>query len=43
MGENLARAVVGAGFGLAGLVEEKPDLERVFLDLTRRAVEAMAA
>jgi len=43
MGENLARAVVGAGFGLAGLVEEKPDLERIFLDLTRRAVEAMAA
>lgn len=43
MGENLARAVVGAGFGLAGLVEEKPGLERIFLDLTRRAVEAMAA
>jgi ABC-2 type transport system ATP-binding protein len=43
MGENLARAVVGAGFGLAGLVEEKPDLERIFLDLTRRAVEARAA
>lgn len=43
MGEKLARAVVGAGFGLAGLVEEKPNLERIFLDLTRRAVEAMAA
>ena len=43
MGENLARTVVGAGFGLAGLVEERPDLERIFLDLTRRAVEAMAA
>ena len=43
MGETLARTVVGAGFGLAGLVEEKPDLERIFLDLTRRAVEAMAA
>jgi ABC-2 type transport system ATP-binding protein len=41
--EELARAVVGAGFGLAELVEEKPDLERIFLDLTRRAVEAMAA
>ncbi len=43
MGANLARAVVGAGFGLAGLIEEKPNLERTFLDLTRRAVEAMAA
>ena len=43
MGETLARAVVGAGFGLAGLVEEKPDLERIFLDLTRRAVETIAA
>src|SRR4029077_2615978 len=34
---DLARAIVGQGFDLAGLVEVKPDLERVFLDLTRRA------
>ena len=34
---DLARAIVGQGFDLAELVEVKPDLERVFLDLTRRA------
>jgi hypothetical protein len=28
---------VGQGFALSELVELKPDLERVFLDLTRRA------
>ncbi len=38
--EDLAQSVVGNGFALAELVEEKPDLERVFLDLTRRATEA---
>jgi ABC-2 type transport system ATP-binding protein len=38
--EELAQSVVGNGFALAELVEEKPDLERVFLDLTRRATEA---
>jgi ABC-2 type transport system ATP-binding protein len=38
--EDMARSVVGHGFALAELVEEKPDLERVFLDLTRRATEA---
>jgi ABC-2 type transport system ATP-binding protein len=41
--EDLAQAVVGNGFALAELVEEKPDLERVFLDLTRRATEARVA
>ncbi len=41
--EDLARSVVGNGFALAELVEEKPDLERVFLDLTRRATEAKVA
>ena len=42
---NLARAIVGRGFALSELVEVKPDLERVFLDLTRRAaaIEANAA
>jgi ABC-2 type transport system ATP-binding protein len=42
---DLARAVVGQGFGLSELVEVKPDLERVFLDLTRHAsgMEANAA
>jgi ABC-2 type transport system ATP-binding protein len=34
---DLARAIVGQGFALSELVEVKPDLERVFLDLTRRA------
>lgn len=41
--EDLARAAVGNGFALAELTEEKPDLEQVFLDLTRRADEAIAA
>jgi ABC-2 type transport system ATP-binding protein len=42
---GLARAIVGQGFALSELVEVKPDLERVFLDLTRRAsaMEANAA
>jgi ABC-2 type transport system ATP-binding protein len=34
---DLARAIVGQGFALSELAEVKPDLERVFLDLTRRA------
>ena len=41
--ETLARAVVQAGFGLRELTEVKPDLERIFLDLTRGTVEALAA
>ena len=42
---DLARAIVGQGFALSELVKVKPDLERVFLDLTRRAsaMEANAA
>ena len=42
---DLARAIVGQGFALSELAEVKPDLERVFLDLTRRAstMEANAA
>jgi ABC-2 type transport system ATP-binding protein len=42
---DLARAIVGQGLALSELVEAKPDLERVFLDLTRRssAKEASAA
>lgn len=42
---DLARAIVGQGFALSELVEVKPDLESVFLDLTRRAsaIEANAA
>jgi ABC-2 type transport system ATP-binding protein len=42
---DLAHAIVGQGFALSELVELKPDLERVFLDLTRRAspMEANAA
>ena len=33
---DLARAIVGQGFALFGLTEARPDLERVFLDLTRQ-------
>jgi gliding motility-associated transport system ATP-binding protein len=42
---ELARAIVGQGFALSELTEVKPDLEGVFLDLTRRAAatEAEAA
>jgi ABC-2 type transport system ATP-binding protein len=40
---ELARSVVGGGFSLIELAEVKPDLERVFLDLTRRTAEARAA
>jgi gliding motility-associated transport system ATP-binding protein len=39
---DLAQAVVSQGFPLSELVEVKPDLEQVFLDLTREA-SAMAA
>jgi gliding motility-associated transport system ATP-binding protein len=42
---DLARSIVGQGLALSELVEVKPDLERVFLDLTRQAsaIEANAA
>ena len=42
---DLARVIVGQGFALSELMEAKPDLERVFLDLTQRAsaIEANAA
>jgi ABC-2 type transport system ATP-binding protein len=40
---ELARSVVDGGFSLIELTDVKPDLERVFLDLTRRRVEARAA
>jgi ABC-2 type transport system ATP-binding protein len=39
---DLAHAIVGQGFALSELVELKPDLERVFLDLTRRASATVA-
>jgi ABC-2 type transport system ATP-binding protein len=41
--EDIAQSVVANGFALAELVEQKPDLERIFLDLTRRATEAQVA
>jgi ABC-2 type transport system ATP-binding protein len=41
--EDIAQSVVGHGFALAELVEQKPDLERIFLDLTRRAAEVPVA
>jgi ABC-2 type transport system ATP-binding protein len=34
---DFARAIVRQGLALSELVEVKPDLERVFLDLTRQA------
>jgi ABC-2 type transport system ATP-binding protein len=40
---DLARAVVGRGFALSELTEIKPDLERVFLDLTRRSSAMVAS
>jgi gliding motility-associated transport system ATP-binding protein len=40
---DLGRAVVGAGFAMSELAEERADLEHVFLDLTRRTTEAIAA
>jgi len=42
---DLARVIVSQGFALSELVDVKPDLERVFLDLTQygSAVEANAA
>ena len=40
---ELASAAVGQGFALSELVAERPDLERVFLELTRRATESIAA
>jgi ABC-2 type transport system ATP-binding protein len=39
---DLARAVVSLGLALSELVEVKPDLERVFLDLTRQASAIVA-
>jgi ABC-2 type transport system ATP-binding protein len=41
--EDLSRAVIGRGFGLAELTAEKTDLESVFLELTRRADATLAA
>jgi ABC-2 type transport system ATP-binding protein len=42
---DLARAIVAQGLALSELVEVKPNLERVFLDLTRQAsaIEVNAA
>jgi ABC-2 type transport system ATP-binding protein len=40
---EMARSVVEEGLSLIELTEVKPDLERVFLDLTRHAAEARTA
>jgi ABC-2 type transport system ATP-binding protein len=40
---DIAQSIVGDGFALAELVEEKPDLESIFLDLTQRATKTQAA
>src|SRR6266536_837375 len=42
MAQDLAAALVARGFALSELVATPPDLERVFLDLTRRPAEAAA-
>jgi hypothetical protein len=42
MPEALARALVGAGFGLAELVAAPVDLEEWFLDLTRQRLQVRA-
>ncbi len=42
MPEALARALVGAGFGLHGLAPAPVDLEHWFLDLTRERQEVPA-
>jgi ABC-2 type transport system ATP-binding protein len=41
--EELSSAIVGHGFALAELAEERPDLENVFLELTRRTDPVLAA
>lgn len=40
---DMARAIVEPGLSLIELTEAKPDLERVFLDLTQRTAEVRAA
>ena len=40
---ELAKSVVNRGFSLIELIEVKPDLERIFLHLTRHTMEARAA
>jgi ABC-2 type transport system ATP-binding protein len=39
---EIARALVGAGIAISELSEARPDLERVFLDLTRRSTRVAA-
>jgi ABC-2 type transport system ATP-binding protein len=39
---ELAKSVIDKGFSLLKLIDVKPDLERVFLDLTRRTAEKRA-
>jgi ABC-2 type transport system ATP-binding protein len=39
---NIVAALVGAGVAVSELTEGRPDLERVFLDLTRRSSRAAA-
>ena len=39
---EIVAALVGRGIAVSGLTEAAPDLERIFLDLTRRPVKAAA-
>ncbi len=39
---DIVAALVGAGVAVSGLTEARPDLERVFLDLTRQSSRAAA-
>ena len=42
LGCDIVAALVEAGIGVSGLIECRPDLERVFLDLTERPARAAA-
>ena len=39
---DIVAALVGAGIAVSELTERRPDLERVFLELTRRPARAAA-
>ncbi len=42
LGADIVAALVGAGVAVSGITECRPDLERVFLDLTRRSARDAA-
>jgi ABC-2 type transport system ATP-binding protein len=42
LASDIAAALVAAGIAVSELTERRPDLERVFLDLTRKPARAAA-